>query len=253
MSKLNGRFVRSYALDVLVELNDQPHINKEKLFADAMAYYRWQFTHSNALESLPLYQREFNAQHSKLLSPRPPAVRAACFITWFVENIFHKMPPLVTPYPDDECFQRTRFSSPSFYLPTGEASETFLVQWIYWLIDHPPVSPDAPCDEQHLALALVNQVHSRHALDLDAWTELNAHSARFFRWCWHFLRSWDVMIVLLILFYNSEEGRVVPDGDFLCADAALVNWFCHRELDQPARAEAILEMARDREKHRKDG
>ena len=40
MSKHNRPLLRSLALDMLTELRQWPHLDKEKLFADGMAFYR---------------------------------------------------------------------------------------------------------------------------------------------------------------------------------------------------------------------
>src|SRR5258707_6664028 len=132
--------VRKCAGELLATLNNQPRINKERLFSDAMAYYRWQISDELAPEALGCYTHEFLAHHKPLVDHLPLEIWQACFITWFVESRLHELPPLLGFDPTDELMQRTRFTSPSFRLPTGEPMETYLVPWVFWHLDNLPVS-----------------------------------------------------------------------------------------------------------------
>lgn len=231
MLKPNETFVRTFALDLLVDLRDLPHINKEKLFADAVGYYRWQFTHEMAAESLPLYKREFAYQHGALLAHSQPEVQAACFIRWFVENRFHEMLPLITKEPDDEIFQRTRFSSPSFSLPTADPMETYLIQWIYWFLDTLPTPNNGCCEDLIWAEALVEHLNEEHELPSEQYADLIDDCRRFFRWCWTSLRSWKMIMALLVSFFQSTTISDLDPYDYQLADAHFITWFCANDLD----------------------
>lgn len=231
MLQPKDRHVRTYALGMLTRVNDQPHINKEKLFSDAMAFYRWQCSEKLAEESLGIYRHEFCAHHRQLTDKLEHAVWQACFITWFVEQGFHKLPPLTGFDPHDELMQRTRFSSPSFRLPTGEPADTYLMQWMLWNLDKPPVSP-AQAESELLyrwSRGLVDSLPD----DDDAYGEaLLKYALRFFHWARGSLRTWARFMEYFMAFLYSQPDQIEALLSHPCADALFVLWFARHNLDR---------------------
>lgn len=237
MSNQTDKLARMYALELLSALNDQPHMDKEKLFADAVAYYRWLLADKKASEALEIYWHEFKAHHKTLVIGMEPDVRIGCFITWFVEQSFHTLPPLIV-RPTTEEHQLphtrlTRFSQPSFRLPTGDPVESYLMQWLYWHLDHLPA--DGAAADRGLLYRwgdeLVNQLSEHHSFAYDDYPALFKNAVRFFAWCLNDLRSWDTFMDLFVLFLASEAGQTIDQADASLADVCFVNWFCQRVLD----------------------
>ncbi|HEX7735626.1 MAG TPA: hypothetical protein VF458_12230 [Ktedonobacteraceae bacterium] len=232
MPKPSNALVRSYALEMLADVKEHPHMNKEQLFTDAMAFYRWRLTEKEeAEEALELYMHEFRMLHKQVVSKLSLEVWGACFITWFVEKGFHKLPPLTGYDPTDQMMLNTRFSSPSFRLPTGEPTETFLIQWVLWHLDNPPAPAELlpgkslvyrwsrelleslPTDEFRMSDALLNRV------------------MRFFFWAREHLRTWAAFTEHQTAFLYSQPGRcdVLADP---CVDLLFIHWFVKTVLDQ---------------------
>lgn len=236
MSTSKDTLARAYALEVLSALNEYTHINKEKLFATAVAYYRWFLAEEKAPASLEIYWHEFRAHHKTLVGGMTPEVRVACFITWFVEQHFHVLPPLTNAFADDKhllaLMERTRFSSPSFSLPTGDPDECYLTQWLYWHIDNPPKAGTLP-DKSSLcrwADGMVGELMEQHELDDDECTVLFKHAEQFFAWSLGHLRTLDSFMDLFVAFLKSEAGQAIDQSDTPLADACFVNWFCQSSL-----------------------
>lgn len=88
----NETLARSSAIALLVELRSSKRINKEQLFADTVAFYRWLFSDTTCLDTFDYYEDLFNAEHPTIDKRLEPALREACFITWFLERGYDKLP-----------------------------------------------------------------------------------------------------------------------------------------------------------------
>ncbi|HEY3992864.1 MAG TPA: hypothetical protein VGM01_08285, partial [Ktedonobacteraceae bacterium] len=183
MPEPENKVIRACALELLARVSDEPYINKERLFGDAMAYYRWQLTERECEEALDIYMHEFKAHHGALVKPLRLDVWCACFVTWFVEQGFHKLPPLCGFDAQNELMLHTRFSSPSFRLPTGDPTETYLIQWVHWHLDTPLASGTLPNHMQlqfaRWAWQMVGELPGCYASDR---ARLLKQAERFFCW-----------------------------------------------------------------------
>ena len=232
MPKTKDTLVRAYALEILVPLSGQPRINKEKLFADAVAYYRWLLADAQAMEALDVYWNEFRAHHKTLLARMGSDERVACFITWFVEQEFHKQAPLNRTLTKEEYLrvktEKISFSSPSFRLPTGDPVESYLVQWLYWHLDNLHES-GAETDQAliaHWAEGMISELLEEHQLSDDESAAFRTHAAHFFAWSRKHLRTWDMFMGLFVVFLKDELGQAIDQSDTPLADACFVHWFC---------------------------
>src|SRR5260370_1077716 len=147
LKKPKDSHVRVHALELLVSVRNWPHLDKEALFTRGMLFYRWALTHTSDLSDLDVYSEEFAAHHGRLIRQYSLAIQEAAFITWFVENRFHQLPllgPLVFDSEEEKkMLQHTRFSSPSFILPTESPEHSYMVQWLIW---HLSLLPEEPAD-----------------------------------------------------------------------------------------------------------
>jgi hypothetical protein len=251
MLKENDTLARAYAVEILSTLNEYARINKEKLFADAVAYYRWRLADKKALEALDTYWYEFKAHHKSLVAGMQPEVRVACFITWFVEQHFHTLPPITGNGTSDLALQtsrkRARFSSPSFRLPTGDPVESYLIQWLFWHLDNPP-APGAQPDRLQLhrwAKEMLEEVMEDHKLSSEEFSMLFKDAALFFAWSLEHLHSWNAFMDLFVAFLKSEEGLATDQSDTPFMDACFVHWFCQHSLLCPAQNRGELAIVQD--------
>lgn len=228
MLKPNESFLRSYALDLLANLRELQSINKEKLFADALAFYRWQFSHIEAEEALLCYQHEFTAQHGSLVSNLPLELWYACFITWFVEQRFHLLPPLTGFDPHDQWMTGQRFTLPSFHLPTGDPAEGYLFQWLFWHIDRP--RNPAGCRQEWLVKWATGFADEFPDADPAERAILIADCRRFFAWCHTSLRTWETYIACVAHFHTNVRGAAALGHP--AWEACFVHWFCACNLDR---------------------
>lgn len=90
-------FARSCALDLLVALRQLPYERKEKLFADAVIFYRWYITHHDEMEHLSYYLETFDLIHPELVGKLTDALQEAAFVTWFIEQGYHQLPVMKRP------------------------------------------------------------------------------------------------------------------------------------------------------------
>ena len=235
MSEVNDTLVRGYALDFLTDVNNQPRMNKEKLFADCVAYYRWLLADKETPGALDLYLSEFEAHHGSLVAELDAPVRVACFITWFVEQGLHRLPPLTGFDPNDTSMPRTRFTSPSFRLPTGDPVDSYLVQWLYWHMGSPlRMEPGRGALEPDRTQ--LERWAREMASELPSWYRMNRailieRITRFFCWCSTSLRSWQTFIDYVDAFHASKP-RWPDEFDPGVWDACFVNWFCQRDCDR---------------------
>lgn len=232
MSIPSNELVRAYALEMVTDVKQYPHIDKEQLFVNAMAFFRWRLTDKDeAEEALDLYMYEFRMLHQQVVNKLSLEVWSACFITWFVEKGFHKLPPLTGFDPTDEMMLNTRFSSPSFCLPTGEPTETYLIQWMLWHLDNPP----APTEMQPPSALLYRW--SRELLEsLPVYDFLmcdaQLHNVmRFFSWARVHLRTWARFMDYQTAFIYSRPSRTW-DAEDTCIDLWFINWFTQNVLDR---------------------
>lgn len=88
-------YIRALALDVLVAVRDLHFAKKEVLFADAITFYRWYFTHVCEKGEAVIYYELFLAEHP-LFAPGKieSGLSDALFITWFVDHSYHQLPLL---------------------------------------------------------------------------------------------------------------------------------------------------------------
>lgn len=223
MRRLKDAYIREYALEMLVELNDRPHMNKEKLFSDSMAFYRWRLSEKEADGSLAYYMHEFGKHHGHLVNSLDVPVQCACFITWFVEHGFHKLPPLTGFDPTDEYMQKTRFSSPSFRLPTGNAAETYVIQWVLWSLAH-PLSSLAKLLESDVERWADGLLKTQSPPNEQERARLRDNARHFFTWGRTEVRAWSDFSALM-----QDFLRECPDMACVAAypawDTAFVNWF----------------------------
>ncbi len=236
MRKPDNAFVRQYALEMLADVNDQPHIDKEQLFSDAIAFFSWQLRDKEAAEeALDLYMHEFKMHHHQVVNKLALEVWSACFITWFVEQGFHKLPPLANIDPTDPLILTTRFSSPSFLLPTGVLKETYLIQWVLWHLENLP----APLERADNTLVYQWSMGLLESLPLEAHVKsrklLNMVRSFFF-WTREHLRTWTRFSEYEIAFlYSRPECKDTLLND-PCSDLLFITWFArnvlkHVELD----------------------
>lgn len=230
MQQSDDAFIRTYALEMLTDVNDQPYINKEKLFADSIAFYRWRLTEEEAEGSLDLYMHEFLVHHRQVVRRLEKEVWCACFITWFVEQGFHCLPPLTGFDPKDTYMLNTRFSKPSFRLPTGEPTETYLIQWVLWHLDN-PLKPEARVDEtqvQRWARELVDMQNPFNEAERSARIDL---AARFFRWCRLSVRTWAKFMEYVMNFLYSHPAQIESLLDQPDWDLDFIIWFTCQNID----------------------
>lgn len=222
------------ALDMLSELRQWPHLDKERLFADGMAFYRWAFLNVGDQEDMDIYQAEFALHHRTLMHDLPTSVQSAAFITWFVANGFHRLPLLKKPEPAEqdelERLLRTRFSSPCFRLPTTSRSDTYVVQWLFWKDSRPQDQP-APVavDVSRWGRDFAQSLPAHCAINRNA---LATHCARFFDWCLSDDYTWDRLCD-----YHVQFARLFPEltrekietNEW---DAQFISWFVGCVLDK---------------------
>jgi hypothetical protein len=231
MCKPEYAFVRQYALELLTDVHDQPHIDKEQLFSDAMAFFSWQFTDKEAAEeSLDLYMHEFKMHHHQVVNKLTLEVWGACFITWFVEQGFHKLPPLANVDTTDPLILTTRFSSPSFRLPTGMLKETYLIQWILWHLENLP----APLERANGTLVYQWSQGLLESLPVEAYVisrRVINDAMRFFFWAREHLRTWVRFSEYEMAFlYSRPECKDTLLND-PCSDTLFIGWFVENVLD----------------------
>ena len=229
MRQPDDAFLRTYALEMLADVNDQPYINKEKLFADTMAFYRWRLSQDEAEDALALYMHEFRVHHRQVVHRLDKEVWSACFITWFIEQGFHRLPPLTGFDPEDEDMRGTRFSSPSFRLPTGEPTETYLVQWVLWHLDNPP--RDGHLDGGQVlrwARGLADDQALRKRRERLVLIE---KAIRFFSWCRLSVHTWTRFMEYVMDFLYSEPERIETLLNHPRWDTCFVNWFVDHNID----------------------
>lgn len=225
--------LRALALDMLTDLRQWPHLDKEKLFADGIAFYRWQLPNASKPENLEVYQTEFEMHHGTLMHGLPLCVQEAAFITWFVENGFHRLPRLekFDPASGDEYARllAARFSAPCFHLPTTSGSDTYMVQWLFWSDSRPQDQP-APTREQLFRWGrdLAQLLPANCELNHDA---LIGHCASFFSWCMSGDYSWE-----RLCYYQADFVRLFPElaNEKIETDewdAHFITWFVGCVLD----------------------
>lgn len=229
----DARKQRTFALEIVAAVSAWPHIDKETLFAESMAFHRWLSLHTSSPADLDIYICEFAMHHAGLMRGLPVGLQEAAFITWFSENGFHKLPLLVSSPEAVEMALQTRFSSPSFRLPTDTRHDGYLIQWLFWHLSQPwdadrQVPPRATL--HHWAHGLVSYLPESCDLNRDALMEA---CNRFFYWCRTSLDTWDPIHHAL-----REFARCCPDliidyaGQTDVADAHFIRWFIERELDK---------------------
>ena len=244
MPHSHASLLRSYALRVLADVSSWPHLDKERLFAESMDFYRWLLANTQDASNLDVYSCEFYAHHAGLMRGLPRGLQDAAFITWFVENRFHLLPllgPLVTGDEGEaelELLRKTRFSSPCFRLPTETPHDGYLTQWLVWHLAHLPArrhTPD-PTTLHRWARGQLALLPEESELNREA---LLTACCRFFAWCRAHLDSWEpirgpmhdfsgAFPELLLLAQNEWDahfilwfvGCVLPGLDLLEEDAS---------------------------------
>lgn len=220
--------VRSLALQLLAELRPWPHLDKEALFSTYVAFYRWFPRHIRKKQDIQVYVDEFLAHHMVLMDGLDPALHEAAFITWFVENGFHELPLLGW---SDLAGETTRFSSPSFRLPTSDPDDTFLIQWLIWHLNLPQNSAERHATEATRRIWAVDL-----AADLPASCKMDrkllmVSAERFFGWCQEHLCTWDAIYNALRQFSYLRARRA--DEEASVWDACFIIWLAELAIEQP--------------------
>ena len=185
---------------------------------------------------MKVYKVEFDMHHGTLMHGLPCCVQEAAFITWFVENGFHRLPRLAKPDPalEDEYAKllATRFSVPCFHLPTASRSDTYMVQWLFWRDSRPQDQP-APSREQlyRWGRGLAQTLPANCELNRDA---LIGHCASFFSWCLSDDYTWDRLAhhqTNFVRLFPELANEKIETNEW---DAHFITWFVGCVLEKLA-------------------
>ncbi len=221
----NEQMARSFALELLTDVNAWPHIDKEALFATGIAFYRWFFRETSKEEDMAVYAHEFAAHHNVLMHDLDAALQEAAFVTWFVECGFHKLPLFGW---SDLRGETTRFSLPSFRLPTDTPENTFLVQWLIWHLNLPRGKATNKTPYSTLrcwSRDLVSTLPDPCELDREL---LVFACDSFFCWCQTYIHTWDAIHHYMRKFVRARPELVAEQTSVW--DAHFINWFVEHIL-----------------------
>lgn len=220
---------RALAIDVLVSVREWPHVEKEELFAVALAYYRWELAHSDEEELLAAYTDEFMYQHNAAVQQLDGALQKAAFLTWFIANSFHRLPVFRKEDAVGLHGEVLHFSLPCFYLPTDSRDHTFLVQWFCWLEGHRHGSPPGDTLLYRWSREMTRHVPHDCGLNRDALVE---QCCSFLSWCYTVDYDLDIVRSCLKQFmYEQESARRWLDQPEVW-DAHFLAWFTGRILSR---------------------
>jgi hypothetical protein len=219
----NESLVRSFALGLVTDVRPWPHLDKEALFNTGMEFYRWFFRETCNEWDTEVYALEFMAHHEALMEGLDQALQEAAFITWFVENGFHQLPLLGW---SDLAGETTRFSEPSFRLPTNTPEDTFMVQWLIWHLNRPQESTESLASEATLlrwGIELATTLPASCELDCEL---LVLSCQQFFGWCQAHVHTWDAIYSSMRLFVTIHPK--LADEESCVWDAHFIIWFAER-------------------------
>ena len=225
--KKRKSLVRSLALEQLADLRPWPHLDKEELFSTFVEFYQWFLRHIHKKQDMQVYVDEFLAHHRTVMDGLAPALLEAAFITWFVENGFHELPLLGWA---DLSGETTRFSSPSFRLPTNDPDNTFLIQWLIWHLNLPQNSTERHATEATRRIWAVDLAADLPASCKVDRKQLMESAERFFHWCQEHIRTWDAIFNALRQFSYLYVRQM--DEEAREWDARFIIWFSEMITEQ---------------------
>ncbi len=212
---------RAFAVEVLGGVREYPHIEKEALFAHAMAYFRW-LASLDEEDSIAAYTREFAYQHGPLMSKLNPGLQEAAFVTWFVANGFHRLPLFRKEDTVGLQGETLHFSLPCFPLPTESRDHTFLTQWLCWLELHRHETPPGDTLLYRWSRDLARHLPENCGLNRDALIE---QCSTFFSWCYTADYDQDMLVSYLKRFALEQENALLWLDEPEVWDAHFLAWF----------------------------
>ena len=245
----SATYLRSLASDLLAAVRDSQSFNKEELFVNAIAFYRWYAINVQEEEELRVYTRTFATLYPHLAGKRVnPGLQDACFITWFVARRFHRIPPLLANKRDDmPILSFLAEHDPPFSLPENAQVEGlgYVERWVASFLD-------SRQDGEHgNSLFLMDASHTPAEALLQSWSRelirslpdtcdlereaLLRDGQKFFAWCYGNLRSWstfETYMRLFIVCYLGAPTNCETALDPNTVNAHFIVWFLANGFDQ---------------------